>query len=80
MSIADLFRKSCEIFPESIAVSMGVQQWTYRQLDAESNRLVDQLKSFGVVRGDIVAISFSRGFEQISSLLALLKMGVAYLH
>ncbi len=58
---------------------MGVQQWTYRQLDAESNRLVDQLKSFGVVRGDIVAISFSRGFEQISSLLALLKMGVAYL-
>ncbi len=64
--------------PEAVAVSLGEQRLTYRELDEWANRLARLLLDLGVRAEDRVAVLFERSLELIVSLLAVLKAGAAY--
>jgi len=49
--------------------------WTFAQLQAAANVLSNQLKSWGVKRGDRVAIVMPQRFETAASYMAVLQMG-----
>ncbi len=63
----------------AIALSMDENQLTYLELNSLANKLADQLIKSGVVPGDIVGICMERSFELVAGLLAIMKVGAAYL-
>ena len=64
--------------PDSIAASMDGQTITYRELDAQSNRLARYLLRLGGHRGVTVGICLERSLTMLVSLLGIMKAGAAY--
>ncbi|GIV95377.1 MAG: hypothetical protein KatS3mg057_0034 [Herpetosiphonaceae bacterium] len=64
--------------PETVAVCVGTEQRTYRQLLDDTYRLAHVLKARGVRRGDRVGIFLTRQAHLISALLAVHAAGAAY--
>lgn len=64
--------------PHAIAVSFGVQQLTYQELDARANRVARHLLKLGVQPDDLVGIYIERSLEMVVGLLGILKAGGAY--
>ena len=65
--------------PDNIAVVFEDQQLTYGELNAKANQLAHYLQKLGVTREQVVGIYLERSHEFITSLLAILKVGGAYL-
>ena len=64
--------------PNHPAVVFANRTLTYRELDAEANRLAHYLLGKGVVPDTLVAVCMERSVEMVVSLLAILKAGAAY--
>ncbi|GAT10427.1 non-ribosomal peptide synthetase, partial [Mycolicibacterium novocastrense] len=79
LSIPDLFATQVAAAPDAVALVCGERSWTYRELDEAANRLSHLLAGYGVGPGACVALQFSRSAEAIMSMLAVLKIGAAYL-
>ena len=54
------------------------RQWTYFELDAESNKIANLILGEGLLPGDLVAISFRKCPEASFAILGVLKAGCAY--
>lgn len=68
-----------QIQPLSIAVEDGIQQsLTYAELEKQSNQLAHWLSAVGVTNGDLVGIIAKRNRYFVISLLAIWKVGAAY--
>ena len=65
--------------PERIALVFGDSSLSYAQLERASDAMAAELQAADVVAGDIVAISLGRSPESIVAMLAVLKLGAAYL-
>ncbi|MFF2045037.1 amino acid adenylation domain-containing protein [Kitasatospora sp. NPDC058170] len=70
--------------PQEIAVltrhrAGAVRQLTYRQLDRRAAVLAARLVAHGVGPRDLVAVALPRGPELVAALLAVLRVGAAYL-
>ncbi len=78
-SIPELFAAHVARTPGTVAVSGSGRSMTYAELDAASNRLAHLLVGHGVGPGQCVALLLSRSAEAITSILAVLKTGAAYL-
>lgn len=78
-TVSALFDLILQSHPDHIAVSVPGEELTYRELAERANVLAHYLKSRGVVRGSIVAISMGRSSHLITSVLATLKTGAAFL-
>nr|WP_091036948.1 non-ribosomal peptide synthetase [Paenibacillus sp. CF095] len=65
--------------PQNTAAILGNQSLTYRELNDYADRLAQYLVSEGTGKSDIVALLFTHSFETLISLLAVLKVGAAYL-
>lgn len=65
--------------PKSVAISDGIRDWTYEELEAHSNRLGHFLRSRGVTRQDVIGIWASRNTPLIWTILGILKAGAAFL-
>lgn len=64
--------------PQAIAaVGMG-QRISYEQLNRQANRLAARLIERGVARGDTVALFVERSIPMLVGMLAVLKVGAAY--
>ncbi|MBK8231203.1 MAG: amino acid adenylation domain-containing protein [Candidatus Eisenbacteria bacterium] len=77
-SLDQMVRAAIESRPDSIALCHHQQTWTYAELGREIERLAQHLRMEGARRGDRVAISLPRGFTQIACLLAIRRLGAAY--
>ncbi|MCE0556895.1 aminotransferase class V-fold PLP-dependent enzyme [Motilimonas sp. E26] len=65
--------------PESVAVIFGEQQINYGQLNASANQLAQYLCQQRQIRaGDLVGICLPRSVDSLVSMLAILKLGAAY--
>lgn len=73
-----LCEQQAERTPDSIAVRHGVEQMTFRELDARANRLAHVLLTHGVQREECVAVCLPRTFDLPASLLGVMKAGAAY--
>ncbi|MEW2282946.1 AMP-binding protein, partial [Streptomyces cyaneofuscatus] len=78
LSLVGLFDCSCELFPDRVALSFGERELTYRELDAASRRVAHRLSVAGVGAGDMVGLWAGPGFELVIGMLAVLRVGAAY--
>jgi amino acid adenylation domain-containing protein len=72
------FEKQAAGSPEAIALILGDEQITYRELNKRANRLARHLKALGVDSEALVGVCLRRSFELVVALLAVLKAGGAY--
>lgn len=77
-SLVDCFYDAVKKYPHYAAVSENGKTLTYFEIDELSNKLADFLLSRKVKEHDIVGICFERSANAIISILAILKIGAAY--
>lgn len=74
-TISQLFEEQAYKTPESAALKMGDECWTYRQLNGRANQIAHALIEKGVGSGDIVAVMMRRSMEMPAALLGIWKAG-----
>ena len=77
-TVQTLFEKQAVERGDATALVFGAQPLTYRELNAQANRLAHHLIVVGVQPGQAVAIFLERSLEQIVATLAILKAGAVY--
>jgi amino acid adenylation domain-containing protein len=77
--VHELFERQVHESPDSVAVSIGDAQLTYRELNERSNQLARYLLSLGVGPESLVGLALDRSLEMIIGLFGVLKAGAAYL-
>ncbi|MDH6199286.1 amino acid adenylation domain-containing protein/thioester reductase-like protein [Mycobacterium frederiksbergense] len=78
VSIPVLFAAQVARAPEAVAVVFEGRSMSYRELDEASNRLAHLLVGLGVGPGQCVGLLLSRSVEAVVAILAVLKVGAAY--
>lgn len=76
--IQHLFEQRVVEYPDRVALIFGDEKISYAELNVRANRLAHALLDAGVAKGDRVAICADRSFETTASVLAVLKVGAAY--
>ncbi|NII75004.1 amino acid adenylation domain-containing protein [Dyella sp. SG562] len=79
VGFAALFERQVDLTPHATALVFGDARLSYAELDARANQLAIWLSAKGIRPEDIVAIALPRSFESIVAILALHKLGAAYL-
>src|SRR5690606_35904165 len=79
VSLSSMLYEAAAAYPANTAIEHFDQSIDYETLNAKSNRLARYLASRGVSRGDIVAISAQRSIDTVIAVLAIVKIGAAYL-
>jgi amino acid adenylation domain-containing protein len=77
-TIAELFEGVVAARPDCIAVTSENRNYTYRDLNGLANRLAARLRDVGAGPGMMVGCCVERSAEMIVALLAILKVGSAY--
>ncbi|WP_155983870.1 non-ribosomal peptide synthetase, partial [Paenibacillus sp. 1-18] len=77
-TLQKLFEEQAERTPDHIAVALGHQSLTYRELNEKANRLAHTLRDAGVKPDEPVGILTERSLDMITGTLAILKAGGAY--
>ena len=72
------FARQVSQTPDAIALVQGDQQFTYAELDLWSVRLAHRLLGHGVRPGDRIALLTGRSLEGVVAMLAVLRIGAAY--
>jgi amino acid adenylation domain-containing protein len=73
-----LFESAARLYPSKVALLCGDIERSYKQLNADANRLARVLRQKGVGRGHLVGVCLDRSIDLIVALLAVLKAGAAY--
>lgn len=76
--IQELFEEQARETPEAIALVSENQEISYRELNAEANRLAHYLRRRGIRPNMRVAVCMQRSPKMIAALLGILKAGGAY--
>jgi amino acid adenylation domain-containing protein len=77
--ITGLFLSQREQTPDAIAVAFDDQQVTYRELNRRANHLAHQLRNLGIGPEPLISVVASRGIDFLTAMLAVFKVGGAYL-
>ncbi|CAM2010571.1 amino acid adenylation domain-containing protein [Acanthopleuribacter pedis] len=78
-TIPNLLAKQAAATPDAVAVRFGNEQLTYAELEQTANRAARFMDSRGIGAGDFVGVMLDRSIELAVSLLAVTKVGAAYL-
>ncbi|WP_260963317.1 non-ribosomal peptide synthetase, partial [Pseudomonas citri] len=78
LTLHQLFEEQARQHPERIAVNLGEERLSYRQLNEQANRLAHRLRASGMQPQELVAIALERSLPMIIATLAVLKAGGAY--
>jgi fengycin family lipopeptide synthetase D len=78
VSLHRIFEKQVELTPEHVALVMGNQALTYKELNQKANQLARYILQKGGPSHSRIAIILDRSIEMIVSILAVLKTGGAY--
>lgn len=72
------FEKTCDTSPDSVAMISAGQSWTYAELDQRANQIARCIRNSVPVDEQLIGLVFQRGFEQVASVLGVLKAGFGY--
>jgi fatty-acyl-CoA synthase len=75
-TLADLFRRSAQVFADRTAIVSEHVELTYRQLDERTDRLAQGLAADGLARGDRVAVLSTTRPEYAETYIAAAKLGL----
>lgn len=75
----DGFTQSARKYPAKLAIISARGQRTYAEVDTHSNQIGNWLQDELVQSGELVAVMAPKGWEQVVSVLGVLKSGAAYL-
>ncbi|WP_248796185.1 non-ribosomal peptide synthetase [Pseudomonas sp. MWU13-2105] len=78
LTLQQIFEAQVQRTPDNIAVNLGEERLSYRQLNEQANRLAHRLRNAGVQPQELVAIVLDRSLAMIVATLAVLKAGAAY--
>ncbi|HYN21335.1 MAG TPA: amino acid adenylation domain-containing protein, partial [Thermoanaerobaculia bacterium] len=78
LCLHELFAARAAEAPDSIAVKLGDERLTYRELDEASNRLARHLRRQGVGPDIPVGLCVQRSLAMVVGILGILKAGGAY--
>lgn len=73
--LPDWLSSRARVMPDRIALSVGSQEWTFREMDEEASRAARRLHSLGVQSGDRVATLLPNGFAASILPHAVLRLG-----
>jgi amino acid adenylation domain-containing protein len=73
------FERQAARTPDGVAIRLGSECLTYRELDERSWQLARVLRNLDLQANSLVAVCFERSFDLIISMLAVLKAGAGYL-
>ncbi|WP_420892009.1 amino acid adenylation domain-containing protein [Mycobacteroides salmoniphilum] len=79
VSISELFASQVSADPDAAALTFADRTLTYRELDGAADSLARRLVSHGVGPGDRVVLLSDRSAQAVIGILAVLKVGAAYL-
>lgn len=77
--LPNVFEEQAARTPDAIAIRMNDQSVTYRELMNRVNRLASMLWNKGVRQEQFVGICMDRSIEMVTSMIAVLKAGAAYI-
>jgi amino acid adenylation domain-containing protein len=72
------FEQQTSRAPDAVAVVMGKERLSYRELNARANRLARRLRREGVERESLVAVYCERSIDMLVAIVAVHKAGGAY--
>ncbi|OAF13572.1 hypothetical protein AYJ54_43360 [Bradyrhizobium centrolobii] len=73
------FERQAASTPDGVAIQLGRERLTYRELDQRSRQLARHLRKLELRPDSLVAVCFERSFDLIIAMLAVLKAGAGYL-
>jgi amino acid adenylation domain-containing protein len=73
-----LIEKQVALTPDKIAVSFNDKKISYSELNRKANRMANYFISRGISKGVVVGIAIDRSVDLLVSLLAVFKVGAAY--
>lgn len=79
VTLAELFTSRVAAQPDAVAVTDGVSQLTYAELDRRATQLAVRLTERGVGPETLVAVALSRSVDMVVGLLAVVRAGAGYL-
>ena len=79
VSAIEQFETKAQETPQSVALTFEDHHLSFAELNIKANQFARYLQQNGVTRGSVVAISMLRSMEMITSILAVMKVGAAYL-
>ncbi|KAF1846935.1 nonribosomal peptide synthetase 7 [Cucurbitaria berberidis CBS 394.84] len=74
----NLIQQATATHADKLAVICADQELTYRELNILANRYACVLRQRGIEHGDLVAVVLERSVQLVVMLLAVLKVGAAY--
>ncbi|MBS7528907.1 amino acid adenylation domain-containing protein [Hazenella sp. IB182353] len=78
-TILDMFNHTVKKHPNHVALSADNIQYTYQELDEQINSVAHTLIERNICKGDFVSILMERSVEVVISLMAIMKVGAAYI-
>ncbi|MGH3757813.1 amino acid adenylation domain-containing protein [Actinophytocola sp.] len=79
LTMPELFARRVAAKPDADAVVDGPVTLTYAQLDDRANRIANLLRRHGVGAEDVVGLAVPRSAEMVAAVLAVVRLGAAYL-
>src|ERR1019366_303019 len=76
--IHEIFEAQVDRSPDNVAVVIGSQRLTYRELNERANQLAHFLRNLGVQPDVLVGICVDRSLQLVVGLLGILKAGGTY--
>ncbi len=76
--LQQLFERTADTMPDRIAVICEGKEYTYLELEHYANRIAHYLSERGVKFGNRVGILLKRSIETYAAIIAVLKLGAAY--
>ena len=77
-TILDSFKKAVKDYPNNYAVVFKENKYTYKEIDLLSNKLGNELISFGIKKEDVVSILIKKSEYIVIASLGVIKSGAAY--
>jgi amino acid adenylation domain-containing protein len=76
--IQDWFSKTAEKFSNNTAIDCGQRQFTYGEIETQSNKLANFLIEHGASKGSLVAILAKDSVKVIIAIIGILKAGCVF--